>query len=84
MEMFGGRLDLVLAAYNAGENAVLRHGQRIPPYIETQLYVPAVMTKYHEWRDATGPDVLAPPTLPPLIEYLPGTRLNSRIAPLAR
>jgi hypothetical protein len=84
MEMFGGRLDLVLAAYNAGENAVLRHGQRIPPYTETRLYVLAVLEKYREWRDATGPDVLAPPAPPPLIEYLPGTRLNSRVAPLAR
>ena len=39
MQLFDNRLDLVLAAYNAGENAVLRYGQRIPPYREeTQLY----------------------------------------------
>jgi soluble lytic murein transglycosylase-like protein len=37
--LFNGRLDLVLAAYNAGEGAVMRHGMRVPPYPETQAYV---------------------------------------------
>ena len=37
--MFNGRLDLVLAAYNAGEGAVMKHGMRVPPYPETQAYV---------------------------------------------
>ena len=37
--LFDGRLDLVLAAYNAGEGAVMRHGMRVPPYPETQAYV---------------------------------------------
>ena len=50
MLQFNNDLDLVLAAYNAGENAVRRYGQRIPPYRETQLYVPAVLTKFREWR----------------------------------
>ena len=52
MRMFNGRLDLVLAAYNAGENAVIKYGQKIPPYAETQAYVPAVLAKYREWRVA--------------------------------
>jgi len=69
MALFEGRLDLVLAAYNAGENAVTRHGQRIPPYQETQLYVPAVLAKYREWQES--------PPAAKHIEYLPGTRLNS-------
>jgi soluble lytic murein transglycosylase-like protein len=38
-DMFNGRLDLVLAAYNAGEGAVMRHGMRVPPYPETENYV---------------------------------------------
>jgi soluble lytic murein transglycosylase-like protein len=37
--LFDGRLDLVLAAYNAGEGAVMKHGMRVPPYPETQAYV---------------------------------------------
>lgn len=36
---FEGDLELMLAAYNAGEGAVLKHGRRIPPYRETQNYV---------------------------------------------
>lgn len=50
MTLFNNRLDLVLAAYNAGENAVLGYGRAIPPYPETRAYVPAVLTKYGEWR----------------------------------
>jgi transglycosylase-like protein with SLT domain len=37
--MFQGRIDLVLAGYNAGENAVINSGYRVPPYRETQSYV---------------------------------------------
>ncbi len=43
---FKGDLRLVLAAYNAGEGAVLRHGLRVPPYAETMSYVPAVLARY--------------------------------------
>ena len=45
---FGGeKLELVLAAYNAGEEAVEKYGRRIPPYKETQAYVPSVLRMYH-------------------------------------
>ena len=46
MRIFEGDLELVLAAYNAGENAVLRHGRTIPPYRETRGYVPRVLRIY--------------------------------------
>ncbi len=46
LDLFKGDVRLTLAAYNAGPNAVLRHGNRIPPYAETQHYVPKVMRIY--------------------------------------
>ncbi len=48
---YGARnLDLVLAAYNAGENAVERYGRKVPPYRETRAYVPNVLKVYHALR----------------------------------
>jgi soluble lytic murein transglycosylase len=49
-DVFPGRLHLVLAAYNAGENAVLRYGG-IPPYPETREYVARVLG-YYQGREA--------------------------------
>lgn len=87
---FDNRLDLALAAYNAGEGAVQHH--RIPPYPETRQYVQAVLAKYNEWRNAatieerrariaqernTEPPVPAKKLAEkqPYTEYLAGTRL---------
>ena len=46
MAMFGNDLRLVLAAYNAGEEAVMKYGRRIPPFAETVAYVPRVLGQY--------------------------------------
>lgn len=46
INMFPGQLELALAAYNAGEGAVQRAGNRIPNYKETQNYVRTVMQLY--------------------------------------
>ena len=46
LKMFGGDVELALAGYNAGENAVIRAGNRIPPYPETMAYVPKVLNFY--------------------------------------
>lgn len=44
LDQHQGNVPLALAAYNAGQGAVARHGGRIPPYRETMLYVPAVLS----------------------------------------
>jgi hypothetical protein len=46
IEMFTPNLDLAVAAYNAGENAVIKHNYSIPPYPETQNYVKQVLALY--------------------------------------
>jgi soluble lytic murein transglycosylase-like protein len=46
IRLFPGQLELALAAYNAGEGAVQRAGNRIPNYPETQNYVKTVMQLY--------------------------------------
>jgi soluble lytic murein transglycosylase-like protein len=75
MTLFDNRLELVLAAYNAGENAVLRYGHRIPPFRETQQYVPAVLSKYREWQEP-APPVLPVTSVPVTVQYMSGTALD--------
>lgn len=46
LRRYNGRLDLALAGYNAGEGAVERYGNRVPPYKETQGYVSSITFNY--------------------------------------
>jgi hypothetical protein len=46
MTMFGGRVELVLASYNAGEGAVMKYGRNVPPYRETRDYVRKIGKRY--------------------------------------
>ena len=51
MQLFNNDLHLTLAAYNAGQNAVIRNGNQIPPYPETIKYVPKVLKFYDALRN---------------------------------
>ena len=46
LTMFNGRVDLALAGYNAGEGAVMKYGNTIPPYDETRNYVKLILKRY--------------------------------------
>ena len=52
MDRFGNNLPLVLAAYNAGELAVIKH-RGVPPYRETRAYVTRILKRL----DRTTPAV---------------------------
>ena len=51
ISLFDGDLELVLAGYNAGENAVIRYDNQIPPYNETKRYVKKVFKFLEYFRD---------------------------------
>lgn len=57
--VYGTDLRLVLAAYNAGEGAVKRHGRQVPPYRETRAYVRDVQAQYGRLK-AVRQDELSP------------------------
>lgn len=50
LQLFDNNLELAVAAYNAGEQAVIRHGYSIPPYRETLGYVPRVLKLQKKYR----------------------------------
>ena len=54
MQLFPGKLELAIAAYNAGEGAVQRAGNQIPNYKETQNYVKTVMQTYRALKPPPG------------------------------
>ena len=50
LQKFNNNLKLAVAAYNAGEGNVIKHRNRIPPFKETQKYVPKVLAYYKQYR----------------------------------
>jgi len=88
LDLFQGDVDLALAGYNAGENAVLRHNG-IPPYKETQRYVRKIRKLY----TSRGPLFIAArgratvsESASPVIAFAPSgsARVRARrVAPLA-
>lgn len=53
LDLFKDDVELTLAAYNAGENAVIRAGYRVPSLPETRLYVPRVLARYKQLLSAS-------------------------------
>jgi hypothetical protein len=51
LDTFAGDVKLALAGYNAGEGAVMKYGNRVPPYSETQEYVRRISRRYDLIRD---------------------------------
>jgi soluble lytic murein transglycosylase-like protein len=72
--MFNGDLDFTVAAYNAGENAVIQHGG-IPPYAQTRDYVVKVTKFYRRYRtiaDVVEASLASPePVVRPIIVNVP-------------
>lgn len=86
--MFNGDLSLTIAAYNAGEEAVMRHGG-IPPYAQTRDYVVKVTHYYRRYRTIpdpteaslwTNPVPASPP--PPVVVASPAAPPVSQGAPI--
>jgi soluble lytic murein transglycosylase-like protein len=50
LKLFDNDVRLALAAYNAGEAAVIKYGRRVPPYRETTAYVPRVVGFYERFK----------------------------------
>lgn len=62
--MFGGRSDLALAGYNAGEQRVIDAGYQVPRITETQSYVRAILGHYHRRKAGGGSFRAAPGAAP--------------------
>jgi soluble lytic murein transglycosylase-like protein len=74
---YSGKLELALAAYNAGEGAVLKAGNTIPNYPETQNYVKTVMQMYEALKPPKpliAAQASSNKTLPPAPDPLKPTR----------
>lgn len=76
--MFPGQLELAVAAYNAGEGAVQRAGNRIPNYPETIRYVKTVMALYEQLK----PPRMMTRTRRVRMEIMGGTTDNNPTAPV--
>jgi soluble lytic murein transglycosylase-like protein len=68
LKQFAGRIDLALAAYNAGPGAVERAGDRVPKYPETQRYVEQVRALAQRLGVGTGTEIAKEPHVTSTLE----------------
>jgi len=69
LDTFDGDVNLVLAGYNAGENAVVNSGFRVPRYRETQNYVRAISARYNSNGAGRAKAVSKDPMAPAAAEF---------------
>lgn len=66
LDLYDDDVTLAAAAYNAGQGAVARYGNAVPPFAETQVYVQRVNTLYQRYRNemalAANPAAAPSPT----------------------
>lgn len=82
--MFSNNLQLVLAAYNAGEQAVMKYGRRIPPYRETIAYVPKVLGHYQKLQYRVDAPVQAQYALASMQEQVASVPVHAQLASYSR
>ncbi|GAB4437376.1 MAG: lytic transglycosylase domain-containing protein [bacterium] len=56
MDYFNGRVELAVAAYNAGPKNVIKYGYTIPPFSETKSYVKKVLDYYKIYSNVSRAD----------------------------
>jgi cell wall-associated NlpC family hydrolase len=78
LDAFGGDMQKAVAAYNAGPAAVTRYGG-IPPYPETQAYVPRVMGYFAEFSPDPASATTPAPTVDPAALGLPASLRSSGV-----
>lgn len=78
LDQFNGDIQLVLAGYNAGENAVVNSGYRVPRYRETQAYVKSISARYDRVKGkAVRARAAATGAVAPAAETFSGGRLSN-------